>query len=178
MQLAAATIPLPSLLLIPLFLNSVPPPPPKPRSDSHTKQLMRALQCFMIDFWDGTECKVSAEAGAVEELDNLPTRPGESKCIHLAGNGRICFVQVVLVTSLINNPAVSGVGCGTVTKQQMRLGGVGFSRAGPPCKRVRICCALCSNIRCCVLCSIPTPPPPSNLTTRTPPPSSCPVAAC
>jgi hypothetical protein len=64
---------------------------------------MRALQCFMIDFWDGTECKVSGAPGAAEEIDNLPTRPGESKCIHLAGNGRVCFIHVVLGTSLVNS---------------------------------------------------------------------------
>ncbi|GBF96537.1 hypothetical protein Rsub_09120 [Raphidocelis subcapitata] len=76
--------------------------------DSHGKQLFRALQCFMVDMWPGqTECKVSNSTELVARLDKLPMMPGESKCIHLLGNGRVCYVGVVLGTSLLDNPQVA-----------------------------------------------------------------------
>lgn len=83
------------------------------RSDSHSKQLFRALQCFLIDFWDGTECAVSANKADVDDLNKLPTRPGESKCFNLAGDGRVCFVHAVLGTSLVDSKEVC-VTCVTV----------------------------------------------------------------
>ena len=75
-------------------------------SDSHTKQLFRALQCFLYDFWDGQECKAAADEALVRDLDNLPAMPGESKCIHLAGNSRVCRLGVVLGSSLAGNAAL------------------------------------------------------------------------
>lgn len=32
--------------------------------------------------------------------------PGQSKCLHLMGNTRVCRVQSVLGSSLLNNPQV------------------------------------------------------------------------
>ena len=95
------------------------PPPPKKRflapppkhSDSHSKQLYRALQCFLIDFWPGqAECAVSASRGDVARLDDLPTRPGETKCFNVLGGGRVCQVHNVLGDSLLDNKNVSDGG--------------------------------------------------------------------
>jgi hypothetical protein len=76
------------------------------RSDSHQKQLFASLQCFLLDFYDGKECKVSADPAVVQQVNTLPVMPGQSKCIHLMGGTRICFVHVVMGTSLVNNPEV------------------------------------------------------------------------
>ncbi|KIY98626.1 hypothetical protein MNEG_9339 [Monoraphidium neglectum] len=86
--------------------------------DSHSKQLFKALQCFLIDFWDGRECKASGDDNLVKQLDALPLRPGESRCIHLFGNGRVCFVHVVLGTSLLNNPQVASNGVLTLLRER------------------------------------------------------------
>lgn len=62
-----------------------------------------------MDVWpQQAECKVSNSTEAVRRLDKLPMMPGESKCIHLLGKGRICYVGVVLGTSLLDNPEVGG----------------------------------------------------------------------
>jgi hypothetical protein len=91
---------------------STPPPvPPPPCSDSHAKSLYKALQCFLIDFWNHQECETSSDSGAVSQLFNLPERSGFQKCLHLMGpgGGRICIVEVVLGTSFANSDRVSGV---------------------------------------------------------------------
>jgi hypothetical protein len=78
--------------------------------DSHTKTFYRALQCFMLDFWENqAECESNSDASAVAQLQKLPVRPGDSQCIHLRGpsGGRICIVHVVLGSSLVNNKQVS-----------------------------------------------------------------------
>lgn len=88
--------------LLPPPLSHLAPSP----SDSHTKQLFKSLTCFMYDFWDGRDCKVSPDDYLVKQLDTLPMMPGESKCLHLLGETRICRVGSVLGSSLLNNPAV------------------------------------------------------------------------
>jgi hypothetical protein len=42
-------------------LGPRPPARAPVRRDSHTKQLFKALQCFMVDFWDGRECKAHSD---------------------------------------------------------------------------------------------------------------------
>ncbi|KAI8471073.1 MAG: hypothetical protein J3K34DRAFT_244030 [Monoraphidium minutum] len=70
--------------------------------DSHTKGLFKALQCFLFDLWDGKqECSPGADDDLVRRLDDLPLMRGESKCIHLAGGGRVCRVQTVLGASVV-----------------------------------------------------------------------------
>jgi len=87
--------------------------------DSHTKQLFKALQCFLIDFWDQQECLVSPNATLERALDKLPAAPGESKCIHLLGDGRVCIVGAVLGTSLLDNPQVAGGGALSLVRDQL-----------------------------------------------------------
>ena len=48
----------------------------------------------------------STDDATNKQLDVLPTSPGQSKCIHLAGNTRICRVLTVLGSSLAGNPQV------------------------------------------------------------------------
>lgn len=45
----------------------------------------------------------------VEELVNLPKAKGYSNCLHLLGpfRGRVCIIEVVLGTSLLDNAAVA-----------------------------------------------------------------------
>jgi hypothetical protein len=65
----------------------------------------------MFDFWGGqTECAASADAGLVRQLDDLPGLPGQSKCITLMGNARICRVMTVYGSSVIGDPKVGLVG--------------------------------------------------------------------
>jgi hypothetical protein len=77
-------------------------------SDSHSKTYFLALQCFLYDFWAPNVCQPSTDAAAVDSLLKLPLREGNANCIHLrgAGGGRICMVEAVLGSSLINNPEV------------------------------------------------------------------------
>jgi hypothetical protein len=65
-------------------------------SDSHSKALYKALQCFLLDFWNHQECRTSPDWDAQEQLYNLPAAKGQSKCIHLFNGGRICMVHAVL----------------------------------------------------------------------------------
>jgi hypothetical protein len=76
--------------------------------DSHSKSLYKALQCFLIDFWNHQECETSTDTTAVSQLFNLPERSGFQKCLHLLGpgGGRICIVEVVLGTSFVGNSQV------------------------------------------------------------------------
>jgi hypothetical protein len=76
--------------------------------DSHSKSLYKALQCFLIDFWNHQECETSTDSSAVQQLFNLPERNGYQKCLHLMGpgGGRICIVEVVLGTSFVGNKKV------------------------------------------------------------------------
>lgn len=60
----------------------------------------------MLDFWDHQECLVSPDAALVKQLDDLPLRSGESKCIHLLEGARVCLVGAVMGTSLLDNPQV------------------------------------------------------------------------
>ena len=53
---------------------------------------------------------MSADASLVRQLDNLPARSAESKCIHLLGAARVCFVGAVLGTSLVGAPDVADGG--------------------------------------------------------------------
>lgn len=76
------------------------------RSDSHTKQLFKSLQCFLYDFWDGRECKVTPDEALVAQLDAMPMMHGETKCMHLAGDTRVCRIGAVLGSSLVANPQV------------------------------------------------------------------------
>jgi hypothetical protein len=78
--------------------------------DSHTKILYRSLQCFLIEFWENQEvCEASTDSWSVQALQRLPVAPGDSQCIHLrgSGGGRVCIVQAVLGSQLINNNQVS-----------------------------------------------------------------------
>jgi hypothetical protein len=77
--------------------------------DSHSKSLYRALQCFLLDFWDHTECTVGGSEDDAAALRALPASEGISNCFHLtgAGGGRVCMVHVVLATSLVNNTEAS-----------------------------------------------------------------------
>lgn len=74
--------------------------------DSHSKSLYRALACFLFDFWNQKECEASTNAAAVQQLYKLPMQPGQSKCFHLLGGGRVCVVYAVIGTSLTNNKQV------------------------------------------------------------------------
>jgi hypothetical protein len=80
--------------------------------DSHAKALYKALQCFLIDFWNHQECETSTDSGAVSQLFNLPERSGFQKCLHLMGpgGGRICIVEVVLGTSFVGNDKIASGG--------------------------------------------------------------------
>lgn len=40
------------------------------RRDSHSKQLYKALQCFMFDFWDGKDCRPTADE-ALEQVGGM-----------------------------------------------------------------------------------------------------------
>lgn len=66
--------------------------------DSHAKSLYRALQCFLLDFWNHQECESSPESWKVDQLLKLPAAPGQSYCFHLLGpgGGRVCVVHAVL----------------------------------------------------------------------------------
>jgi hypothetical protein len=55
---------------------------------------------------DQQECLVSNNERLNQQLDNLPVLKGDSKCIHVLGSGRVCFVGAVLGTSLLDNPKV------------------------------------------------------------------------
>ncbi|KAI8468653.1 MAG: hypothetical protein J3K34DRAFT_426509 [Monoraphidium minutum] len=90
--------------------------------DSHTKQLFKAMQCFLIDFWDQAECAASPEDWVNAGLNALPVKKGESKCIHLMGEGRICYVGAVLGTSLLENPQVAGGGVLTFIRGHKETG--------------------------------------------------------
>jgi hypothetical protein len=83
--------------------------------DSHSKSMYKALQCFLIDYWNHQECETSTDAAAVQQLFNLPERSGFQKCLHLMGpgGGRICIVEVVLGTSFVGNKKV---GAGSVSR--------------------------------------------------------------
>ena len=76
--------------------------------DSHAKAFYKAIQCFLIDFWNHQECETSTDSGATSQLFNLPERSGFQKCLHLMGpgGGRICIVEVVLGTSFVDNNKV------------------------------------------------------------------------
>lgn len=57
----------------PLHHSTTPPvilplPPPPRRRDSFMKQTYRALTCFLIDFWDHTECEPHTNPTTVQEL--------------------------------------------------------------------------------------------------------------
>lgn len=93
------------LLLLLLLLKLTLPP----NSDSHAKAMYKALQCFLIDFWNHQECETSTDSSAVSQLFNLPERSGFQKCLHLLGpgGGRICIVEVVLGTSFVGSKQVS-----------------------------------------------------------------------
>jgi hypothetical protein len=53
-------------------------------------------------------CEASTDNWSVQALQRLPVAPGDSQCIHLRGQGggRVCIVQVVLGSQLINNNQV------------------------------------------------------------------------
>jgi hypothetical protein len=77
--------------------------------DSHAKAFYKAIQCFLIDFWNHQECETSTDSGATSQLFNLPERSGFQKCLHLMGpgGGRICIVEVVLGTSFVDNNKIA-----------------------------------------------------------------------
>lgn len=50
---------------------------------------------------------MSADEADVRDLDEMPSMPGETKCIHLAGDARVCRIGAVLGSSLVGNAAVS-----------------------------------------------------------------------
>jgi hypothetical protein len=52
------------------------------------------------------ECQPHADPSMVEQLNQLPKVPGDSRCMHLVGDARICIVGAVLGTSLFDNPEV------------------------------------------------------------------------
>jgi hypothetical protein len=76
--------------------------------DSHARFFYRALQCFLLDFWDQQECQATLDSEANAQLANMPAAPGGAYCFHLLGpaSGRVCMVHVVLGTSLVENPQV------------------------------------------------------------------------
>ncbi|KAF6266055.1 hypothetical protein COO60DRAFT_640959 [Scenedesmus sp. NREL 46B-D3] len=76
--------------------------------DSHSKTFYWALQCFLIDFWDHRECQASSLPEASMQLRRQPAKQGLSNCIHLLGRGggRVCMVEAVLGTNLVNNTEV------------------------------------------------------------------------
>lgn len=80
--------------------------------DSHSKTMYRALQCFLLDFWNHKECEVGPDSNAVQQLYNLPAAPGQSKCFHLIGQGggRVCMLHVVLGEYLVANPSLPSGG--------------------------------------------------------------------
>lgn len=88
--------------------------------DSHAKQLYRALQCFLLDFWDHKECEAGTDASAVQQLYNLPRAPGQSQCFNLLGaaGGRVCIVHAVLGTSLLGNPSLPAGGVLPLLRQK------------------------------------------------------------
>jgi hypothetical protein len=66
------------------------------------------MQCFLLDLWeDQRVCQASPDDDLVKQLDKLPLKPGTSKCIHLAGGGRVCLVHAVQGWSLMDNPKVN-----------------------------------------------------------------------
>jgi hypothetical protein len=78
------------------------------RRDSHARFFYRALQCFLLDFWDHQECQSTLDDEANAQLAKMPAAPGGAYCFHLLGaaTGRVCMVHVVLGTSLVDNPEV------------------------------------------------------------------------
>ncbi|WIA23718.1 hypothetical protein OEZ85_000404 [Tetradesmus obliquus] len=89
--------------------------------DSHTKTLYRALQCFLFDFWNQKECKISTDPQDVADIAKQPAQEGVSNCFHLtgAGGGRICIISVALTSSLVNNTAVAGGGILPLLRQRL-----------------------------------------------------------
>uniref|UniRef100_A0A383VEI9 Uncharacterized protein n=1 Tax=Tetradesmus obliquus TaxID=3088 RepID=A0A383VEI9_TETOB len=89
--------------------------------DSHTKTLYRALQCFLFDFWNQKECKISTDPQDVADIAKQPAQEGVSNCFHLTGSGggRICIISVALTSSLVNNTAVAGGGILPLLRQRL-----------------------------------------------------------
>ncbi|KAF6261763.1 hypothetical protein COO60DRAFT_1636588 [Scenedesmus sp. NREL 46B-D3] len=77
--------------------------------DSHARFFYRALQCFLLDFWDHQECQATLDSEANAQLADLPAAAGGAYCFHLLGpaTGRVCMVHSVLGTSLVENPQVA-----------------------------------------------------------------------
>lgn len=77
----------------------------------------------MIDFWDQKECRPSGDDNTNRHLNDLPMKPGEPKCVHLMGEGRVCLVGAVLGTSLLENPQVRERGAAAGAGREERAGG-------------------------------------------------------
>ncbi|WIA19826.1 hypothetical protein OEZ85_005734 [Tetradesmus obliquus] len=77
--------------------------------DSHARFFYRALQCFLLDFWNQQECQATLDSQAEAQLADMPAAPGGAYCFHLMGaaSGRVCMVHVVLGSSLVENPQVA-----------------------------------------------------------------------
>jgi hypothetical protein len=68
-----------------------------------SKDLLKALRCFMVEFFDGHQYHASSNFSVMHHLDTLPRR-GEPRCIHMPAGTRICQVggaQLLLVAHII-----------------------------------------------------------------------------
>jgi hypothetical protein len=59
-----------------------------------SKDMYKALQCFMLEFWDLKQYCATDNATVLQYLVNMPGN-GEPWCIHMPDNTRICQVRRV-----------------------------------------------------------------------------------
>lgn len=63
-----------------------------PPRDSMARDLLKALRCFLVEFYDGRQYAPSSNSSIMHHLDALPNG-GEPRCIHMPGDTRICQVK-------------------------------------------------------------------------------------
>eukprot|EP00877_Chromochloris_zofingiensis_P010269 jgi/Chrzof1/5496/Cz16g05130.t1 len=61
--------------------------------DSISKDLMKALKCFMLEFWDLQQYATTNNKTALQQLKMLPGKE-DPLCIHMPHQSRICQVRV------------------------------------------------------------------------------------
>lgn len=62
--------------------------------DSISQEFMRALQCFMMEFWDMTVHDIRGEYLAADELKDVRERVPGGWCVHLPEATRLCHLRV------------------------------------------------------------------------------------
>ena len=60
--------------------------------DSMSKDLYKALKCFLVEFHDLGDYHATSNFTVMHHLHNLP-HLGRPHCMHLPQNGRVCMVS-------------------------------------------------------------------------------------